>query len=115
MSNRVTGLGFQTNPPAGSSLICSRLMYHTPVHGEGRVREGDHGQPLALEANALAGNRAEVRIDADAGIEFGAEGVGNEDRVPGRIEISIVGPRRQVGGSRADGFRAVQYASQSPA
>ena len=31
MSNRVTGLGLHTNPPAGSSLYFSRLMYQTPA------------------------------------------------------------------------------------
>ena len=39
MSNRVTGLGFHTNPPAGSSLIFSRLMYQTPTFMSGSCRE----------------------------------------------------------------------------
>ena len=104
----MTGLGFQTNPPAGSSLYLPRSMYQMPsLHGQVRVGNGDHGQALALEADALAGDLAEVGIDAHAGVQLGAERVGHEDRVPGGIEIGIVGPRRHVGIAGGVGGRSI--------
>ena len=58
-----------------------------------------HGHALAHESNAVAGDAVEVAVDAGAEIQLRAEVIGDL-RIPGEIEISVVGPRRQIGRRR---------------